>query len=366
MIAYRISAGAACVTGPRAASSRDRGPSRLRPFALAACLAWLVLGTIGLGLGLGCGPTGTPDLGPVRDQSVRPLDDLGIALVCDGGAPPPDFANRDLAPSRTIATGGIGAACAADTDCTEGTMSRVCWRSKILNNENGAAAPGGYCSAACTRDADCGAHNYCVSFAPMGGLFCVAGCDDGSTCRKPGYLCTYLDTVNACLPKLPQYTCDPKDSKPCTVTVAPMDPMSPRPGACVRQALDDGISGVCYPTCAAGDGCGSDAMGQDLACRFIDSIGSGDAFRGTLCMPISPRSASQGLGAPCSYADDCKAGLQCDSTYVTKAGPDMSSAATNRCLQLCRTGGGGPECPLGTICRDAFGTCGGAGLCRPR
>lgn len=336
-------------------SRRARPEPRLRPLAVAG----YVLGLAVLVSVAACEPAGGVDMAPTRDMAPDNAD-LTTTLVCDGGGlVVPDLGGVDLAASRTIPAGGVGAACTATTDCTEGKGERVCWRDTLLNNPKGTRTPGGYCSASCTRDTDCGANNYCVSFAPMGGLFCVAGCSDPSTCRKSDYLCTYLDTVNACLPRLPQLTCDPKASAPCTVTAVPMDPMSPKSGACVRQALEDGMSGICYPTCAPGDSCGSDAMGQDLACRFLDTIRSGDGFRGTLCTPISPRSTTQGLGAPCTYSDDCQAGFQCDSDFVR-------TGATGRCLPLCRTTGGGPACPVGYACQDTFGTCGGAGLCRPR
>jgi hypothetical protein len=39
--------------------------------------------------------------------------------------------------------------------------------------------------------------------------------------------------------------------------------------------------------------------------------------------------------------------------------------ATQRCRKLCDLGAAQSDCPTGQACTNVFGTCSGAGLCRP-
>jgi hypothetical protein len=48
-------------------------------------------------------------------------------------------------------------------------------------------ASGGYCSAPCLFDVDCGDGAQCISSGISGGL-CMASCDDAAPCRE-GYRC---------------------------------------------------------------------------------------------------------------------------------------------------------------------------------
>lgn len=295
-------------------------------------------------------------------DAVPPSVDLGDLVPppvdlrpnCDGASYP----TADLGPvgpGRVIKPGEIGSPCAQDADCQQGVTGRVCFKNKLLNDENGVATPNGYCSAQCGGDSDCGSENYCLSFPPSGVAYCVAGCADAATCRKPDYLCMFLDTVSACLPRFKSMTCDPKSGSTCQTVLTKPAGLS---GGCVRQAFEDDRSGICYPSCKLGDACPQDTSGANLTCRFLSSYPTGDRYAGNLCLP-SPGVAPKPEGSNCLFADECQAGFQCDFPFVT------DGLATRKCRKLCDLSLNTSSCPAGQACRNVFGTCSGAGLCRP-
>ncbi|HMU39066.1 MAG TPA: hypothetical protein PKE31_08625 [Pseudomonadota bacterium] len=302
------------------------------------------------GLLFGCDepPPSGPDLGDMRPVA------MDLKQVCDG-AHHPATDMRSQGGGRTIRPGEIGSPCTKDTDCQQGNGQRVCFKTNLLNDDKGAATPGGYCSAMCGGDADCGPQNYCLSFPPSGVSYCVAGCNDAATCRKTDYLCMFLDTVSACLPRFKSMTCNPTDGNPCSTVITIPDK---QPGGCVRQAYEDDRSGICYPTCGIGAECPQDSSGASLTCRFLSSFPTGDSFSGNLCLP-KPSALPKPDGATCLFADECQAGLQCDLPYVTDGQP------TRKCRKLCDLSSAASDCPSGQACRNVFGTCSGAGLCRP-
>ena len=321
-------------------SSFARLSHRLLLWGVATLALWLS----------GCDTPG-PSLPDLADMSKPPAD---LRQSCDG-AVNITVDLRSTSPGRVIKPGEIGSPCTTDTDCLQGAGQRVCFKSNLLNDAKGAPTPGGYCSAVCGGDADCGTNNYCLSFPPAAGAYCVAGCSDAATCRKPDYLCMFLDTVSACLPRFKSMTCTPTDSTPCkTVLTSPAG----LDGGCVRQAYEDDRSGICYPTCKLGATCPQDSSGTDLSCRFLSSYPTGDHYAGNLCLP-GPSVSPKPEGATCVFADECQAGLQCDLPYVN------DGKASRRCRTLCDLGASSASCPTGQACHNAFGTCSGAGLCRP-
>lgn len=81
-----------------------------------------------------------------------------------------------------------GRECQADADCGGRAMS-------CASMIGGAAAPGGYCSAGCSENADCGEEGVCIgglgaAFASLLGEtgVCYRACVDSSSCRT-GYVC---------------------------------------------------------------------------------------------------------------------------------------------------------------------------------
>jgi hypothetical protein len=68
--------------------------------------------------------------------------------------------------------------------------------------------PGGYCSAVCTADSECGPDGECKNIMDLG-QFCLKRCEASSDCRTPeGYTCSYLPTETG-LYCLPPSCCEP-------------------------------------------------------------------------------------------------------------------------------------------------------------
>jgi hypothetical protein len=271
--------------------------------------------------------------GPV-DLARPPVDlsgpSLDLALPVDMSMSPGDMAHG---------AGAIGAPCTDDASCSGGPAPK-CWKNNILNNTANPATPGGYCSSTCTSDAQCGAGNSCVNLGP--GSYCLAGCNNATTCRHPGYACTYYGPAGVCFPDA-RLDCDPKAAMgACTETG------TGKPGGCLREAYEN--KGVCSASCTVGAGTCGALGGVNRQCIFIDTttMTSMDNWKGPICVqsPATPVPA----GGMCTFLNDCQDGYQCDNVSAT-------------CQQLC-TKGGMPMCMAG-MCADAFGTAmGGPGLCR--
>lgn len=233
--------------------------------------------------------------------------------------------------------GKIGDPCTADTECSEGGTP-VCWKTTVRDQMGAPATPGGYCSSTCTTDMDCGASGRCATV--RGAKYCLAGCSDSMTCRKPGYACAYYDTTGVCFPDS-IFNCDPTTGMgACT------EAGTGKTGGCVRGAYE--AKGTCTATCTLMAG-SCVALGTTARQCVYYVAGFGDAFSGLICMAKPPMPVAP--GGMCTYANDCTEGYQCD-------GRDRL------CRQLCTKGGGAPACMMG-MCADAFGTAAtGPGLCR--
>jgi hypothetical protein len=87
----------------------------------------------------------------------------------------------------TLPDGVVGTPCGTDAQCEGGAA--VCFDGlpRSVLAEGPVPAEGGYCSAACLFDEDCGAGAQCISGGTAGGQ-CMANCDDASPCRE-GYRC---------------------------------------------------------------------------------------------------------------------------------------------------------------------------------
>lgn len=286
---------------------------------------------------------GQPDLaGPPKDMSgmtgdmaTTPGDMAGMRM--DMSMPPADMATSgDMGVPMT---GGIGDPCTDDTACKVGPSPK-CWKSNVLNNTANPPTPGGYCSAACTADAQCGAGNRCVNLGP--GSFCLAGCSNATTCRHPGYACTYYDTAGICFPDS-RLDCDPKASMgACT------EAGTGKAGGCLRQAYEN--KGTCAASCTVGSGTCAALAGANRQCIYLDATKTTamDAWKGPIC--IQSFATPKNPGDACTFLNECKDGYQCDNLSST-------------CQQLC-VKGGMPMCAMG-VCADAFMTpATGPGICR--
>jgi hypothetical protein len=98
-----------------------------------------------------------------------------------------------------------GNACGDDADCggTENSCAFVLpFGSRATEDVE---APGGYCTQACSLDAECGAHAQCIAAGSRGGM-CLGRCDVDADCRD-GYRCIshgrdLIDEDRVCFPVL--------------------------------------------------------------------------------------------------------------------------------------------------------------------
>lgn len=162
---------------------------------------------------------------------------LGLAAIsaavlwagCDGGSDSADAFERENDPEVLEQVGGprdagaargggpLGSACTANTECT-GANARCVTQLLVL------PIPGGYCSAHCTNDRQCGPTGACP-FAGVAGLakaflpdagaladsasVCVKKCTTAADCRT-GYVCQALpqipfiltSTAKLCIPPI--------------------------------------------------------------------------------------------------------------------------------------------------------------------
>ena len=95
----------------------------------------------------------------------------------------------------------LGATCTADTDC-KGTGTRCILTSQI----SGLTYPGGYCTASCANDAECGEKGWCPLATTDAGVFpsaevqkavtvCLVKCEADTECRE-GYVCSSESTLS--------------------------------------------------------------------------------------------------------------------------------------------------------------------------
>jgi hypothetical protein len=98
-----------------------------------------------------------------------------------------------------------GNACSDDADCggADNSCAFVLPYGNRLTEE--VEAPGGYCTQACSLDAECGAHAQCIAAGSRGGM-CLGRCDVDADCRE-GYRCIshgrdLVDEDRVCFPVL--------------------------------------------------------------------------------------------------------------------------------------------------------------------
>lgn len=235
----------------------------------------------------------------------------------------------DLSPAmdlaKTIHGHPTGAACGRHDTCDDG----FCWRS---------ASGNGICTRGCIDDRDCGSGETCQAYST--GQFCTKSCNDGSDCPA-GFACFI---GRGCYPA-DALDCDPTQSK-CLVGA--------RAGGCVRYALGDGKTGLCFVGCELGEGCPPARDGYPETCVFYDDTSVGDGFSGLICVPRSP--VQNPIGAACTDARGQY------SPWACVDGAECDLGGDGLCHALCELG----ESEDGCRCKDAFHVAGRAaavGLC---
>jgi hypothetical protein len=146
-------------------------------------------------------PDGTPD-GPGPDATPDGTPDGPIPDGTPDG-PIPDGPGPDATPDGPAPTGAVGDPCRDPSMCTDvPATGRDC-----LTDIGGMLSfPGGYCSANCTSDSDCGTGGECVDlFGYM--AYCLKTCTSPGECRTTeGYTCTTIPGTTGgdtyCLPPL--------------------------------------------------------------------------------------------------------------------------------------------------------------------
>ena len=201
--------------------------------------------------------------------------------------PPPD-AGHD-AGKVVLADDVAGTRCKKDSDCGVG---RCATRLHIASETESMAAPGGYCTASCIDDSQCGDGDICSVPSGADSGECLAGCRKPGDCRD-GYLCvgagaTFGVSFNG--------TCQPK----------------PRTGR-----LADGVAGL---SCAEDSDCegGQCAVQSPVGKPFPDNYCTGRCLSddacglGGVCLVI-PGSADAGYCYEACRADsDCaRSGYRC-------------------------------------------------------
>ena len=122
----------------------------------------------------GLDPDAAPDLHPDPDADPDP-DPADAVDASDAEAEPPG--------------GTVGDRCYSSTQCAgvPGT-GRLC----LTTLMGYLTFPGGYCSAACTSDVECGPEGKCMDVYDLGN-FCLKMCDSAADCRtSEGYDCTAI------------------------------------------------------------------------------------------------------------------------------------------------------------------------------
>ncbi|HEX4354804.1 MAG TPA: hypothetical protein VHZ95_17860, partial [Polyangiales bacterium] len=96
-----------------------------------------------------------------------------------------------------------GKACRRDADCVSGSCVTTL---HIQGPDAGIAAGGGYCTAACTDDSDCGRSGSCSVARDLSQGECLATCAADSDCRT-GYVCV---DAGAAFGRTLRGTCQPR------------------------------------------------------------------------------------------------------------------------------------------------------------
>lgn len=198
---------------------------------------------------------------------------------------------------NALADGVVGSACTSASDCGPGSCMQTV---PIVNVDY----PGGYCTARCASDDECGSQGVCVPDVVGFSGSCYRRCDDDHPCGRDGYRCRVVSNIGRCI-------------------------AGPEP-------LPDHVAGG---ACASDADCGG---GGNSCARMV----GGDPAPGGYCSQA------------CAIDDDCGAGGVCIN------GIRVVTISSGRCLQSCRQTS---DCRAGYACSPFGGPNlqGGDGACTP-
>jgi hypothetical protein len=287
-----------------------------------------------------------------------------------------------------------GKACEQDADCAHGQ----CWERLPGGIFGAQEAPGGYCTADCTGDAQCGQGGTCV--ANQGGLTgsggsgagtrgkCYASCGIDSDCRE-GYRCVNALSVpltatgglggnsGTCAPVPPTdmledgvvgKTCsDAPDCAGGTCVTRDELTMTEFPGGyCSGRCLSDaecgsdgvcagsiaGAVGGCYLECEDDGDCGR----EGYRCRAIPAtggLGGQMTQSSSLCMPGAPPLPNGVVGRACSADSECDSvATSCRTQLMGQFGGEPTPLPGGYCSAGCIDAS---DCGEGGVCSGGFG-----------
>lgn len=289
---------------------------------------------------------------------------------------------------KVLTANKAGKACAADTDCGNGSCKKqLAVTGGLLGGTTNQPAPGGYCSFNCKLSADCGAGGVCIGansnagfgFGNAGGTTssdtgqCLARCDSSSQCRE-GYRCldgngramesgsaeAAANATGACqiAPETDQVTSGVVGAEcvadeecgggTCMITAA--TGMFPG-GYCTGRCLADsdcgegaecvagfGGAGTCYQTCQSDTDCAR----EGYRCR-ANAFGQTGAKR---CLPGAAPLADGLVGKACSADTDCSgAAMSCITMNGDRALP--GGYCSGGCVESL-------DCGAGATCIGGF------------
>lgn len=229
----------------------------------------------------------------------------------------------------------VGTACTSDLQCAP-TVG-VC----LTEIEVGWS--GGYCSRACTTDADCGGSNHC---APNG--LCFKDCTSNADCRAPNYECFDIDSDGAT-------ECAPIGSGAGTVGSACTgfdDCAGGQQGYCGTPFAASFKDGYCLELCAidadcpAGSHCSPGGVCLDTCASAVECRGNGydcyDADGDARLECFRFANGAGAVGEVCTGLWDCAGGEFGSCALASDGWPG------GYCTVLCGAGEG--TCAAGTNC----------------
>jgi hypothetical protein len=185
--------------------------------------------------------------------------------------------------------------CFDDSECTtEGAGQAFCL------TEDAAGWPGGYCSATCSSDTDCGVDGICQDGA------CVLSCASNADCRA-GYTCQNFFASG------PQVCAPATGGKPGATCAADSDCVAGIGGA---QCALDLPGGYCVSGCQTDAGCPAGSVCEQGVCLDSCTVNADcragyecyNAFGSTrpICGPVA--NGAGAVGDACATISDCAGG----------------------------------------------------------
>ena len=265
---------------------------------------------------------------------------ISACVAADGCCPAGCTWEVDSDCSPPAPTGQVGASCDRDAQC-QGL------RARCITQASSSIHQGGYCTADCRSDSECGTAGHCSSALGR----CVATCRDNSQCRA-GYVCVDDDgdNVRECAPARGAVGDACADAAQCRGAQAQcfsQDEGLFRQGYCSRAcstSRDCGAGATCIGTqdtiCVRSCQSDADCRGQGYTCEDKN----GDGVKECLATNNGPGQ----LGARCQGVWDCGAATEACVQSITGVGTFPGGYCTTSC-----TAGG--ACPAGTRCVGGLG-----------